>query len=131
MMRWTRRSARISRNIVCSIFIAGFSAILVASLLDVYLFHYLKDLHEGRNLFWLRNNVSTFGGQLVNSTLFVVIAFYTTLTPGQLLSAVVGQIVVKWVIALILDTPLAYLARNYGQGNATWYAFWTRPFWTG
>lgn len=114
-----------------NIFIAGFAAILVASVLDVYVFHYLKDRHEGRNLFWLRNNVSTFGGQLINSTLFVVIAFRSVLTPGQLLGAVVGQVIVKWIIALFIDTPLAYLLRNYGQDKDNWYAFWTKSFWAG
>lgn len=113
------------------IFWAGFFAILVASLIDVYMFHYLKDRHEGRNLFWLRNNVSTFGGQLINSTLFVVIAFYGMLTTEQLLGAVVGQIIVKWFLAFFVDTPLAYLFRNYGQDRDNWFAFWSKSFWTG
>jgi len=113
------------------IFWAGFVAILVASLLDVYLFHYYKEKHKGRNLFFLRNNISTFGGQLVNSTLFVIIAFYTVLTPSQLASAVVGQIVVKWLIALVIDTPLAYMARNYGQDKDGWWEIWTKSYWRG
>lgn len=114
-----------------NIFWAGLIAILVASFMDVYVFHYLKDRHEGKNLFWLRNNASTFGGQLINSTLFVMIAFMTMLTPAQLVSAVAGQVLVKWVIALFVDTPLAYLIRNYGQDLDDWYAFWTKSFWKG
>nr|VFK16532.1 MAG: hypothetical protein BECKLFY1418C_GA0070996_102423 [Candidatus Kentron sp. LFY] len=113
------------------IFIAGFVAIIVSSLLDVYVFHYLKEKHKGKNLFWLRNNVSTLFGQLINSTLFIAIAFASILSIKEIILAISGQLLIKWIIAFFVDTPLAYTFRNYGNGNKQWYAIWKIEFWKG
>jgi uncharacterized PurR-regulated membrane protein YhhQ (DUF165 family) len=51
-------------------------AYLIAQFLDVHIFHYLKDLTQGKHL-WLRNNGSTLISQLVDSIAVICIAqFY-------------------------------------------------------
>lgn len=111
------------------IFIGGFFAILTASLMDVYVFHYLKEKHEGQNKFWIRNNVSTVLGQIVNSTTFVTIAFYNVMTFKMIVMTIAGQLVAKFILAF-LDTPITYLARNYALGRKDFYKFWNRDFWS-
>ncbi|MCQ2070356.1 MAG: queuosine precursor transporter [archaeon] len=71
---------------------------------DVVVFHRLRNAHLGMK--WLRNNVSTFASQSVDSVLFILIAFGGT---GVDIPVMVGsQIAVKWLIALC-DTPVFYL----------------------
>lgn len=87
--------------------IAGAVAFLVSQLIDVTLFHHLKIRHgEGR--LWLRNNLSTGLSQLVDTILFISIAFYGLFPVGEL---ILGQYLVKLLIAL-LDTPFVYLGKR-------------------
>ena len=85
------------------ILLASMVAFLSAQMTDVIIFSKLKRMTGGRFL-WLRNNVSTFMGQVVNSVLLITIAFYGVYPIGPL---IVGSIGLKWLIALI-DTPLVY-----------------------
>ena len=76
---------------------------LVSQHLDVWSFNFLKKLTKGKHL-WLRNNASTISSQLVDSTLFITIAFYGVF---PVLPLILGQWMVKVIIAL-LDTPFIY-----------------------
>ena len=86
------------------IIIASFAAYLVSQLHDVWAFHFWKKLTRGRHL-WLRNNLSTATSQLIDSTLFITIAFYGIMPIWPL---IMGQWIIKFTIAA-LDTPLVYL----------------------
>lgn len=85
------------------IILASLIAYGVSQTLDVWVFSRLKTLTRGRWL-WLRNNVSTFLSQLVDTVIFITIAFYGELPILQLMWA---QLLVKYGIAL-LDTPVVY-----------------------
>lgn len=85
------------------IVLASMVAFLTSQIWDVVVYDKLKALTKGRYLV-LRNNVSTFSSQLVNSALFITIAFYGT---QPVLQLIFGSILLKWVIAAI-DTPLVY-----------------------
>ena len=87
------------------IIIASFTAYLISQFHDVHVFHLLKRLTGGRHL-WLRNTVSTAVSQLIDSVLFITIAFYGTMPVGPL---IIGQWILKFAIA-VLDTPIIYLA---------------------
>ncbi len=87
--------------------IAGAVAFLVSQLIDVTLFHHLKTRHGDRRL-WLRNNLSTGISQLIDTTLFISIAFYGTFPIFEL---IIGQYLIKLLIAL-LDTPFLYLGKR-------------------
>jgi queuosine precursor transporter len=85
------------------IIIASLIAYLVSQYTDVWIFSKVKTITEGRFL-WLRNNLSTAISQLIDSVIFITIAFYGVM---PLFELVVGQWVIKLLIA-VLDTPIAY-----------------------
>lgn len=75
--------------------------------LDVTIFHHLKDKHGEKRL-WLRNNASTMTSQLIDTTIFITIAFWGTVPTIVLLSMIATQYVFKFCVAII-DTPFVYL----------------------
>lgn len=83
---------------------ASLVAYLVSQKHDIWLFHFLKSRTNGKYL-WLRNNASTVISQLIDSTIFVSIAFWGILPVGEI---ILGQWLVKMAIAFI-DTPIVYM----------------------
>lgn len=81
-------------------------AYLVSSLLDVWLFAWIRK-RTGERAFWLRKNGSTFISQFVDTGLFVLMAFSFTMPWQPLLVMWLGQYLVK-VSAAPLGTPLSY-----------------------
>ena len=88
----------------------GTIAYIVSQLHDVWIYHFLKGKTKGKYL-WLRNNVSTMFSQLINTVIFVTIAFYGIQPIGKL---IVGHYIGKLVVAL-LDTPFIYLCVHLMQ----------------
>ncbi len=84
---------------------------MVSQNFDVYLYDKIKQLTKGKHL-WLRNNVSTMSSQLIDTILFISVAFYGTMSNEALVGMMIGQYVVKLIIALC-DTPFLYLTRLY------------------
>jgi len=73
---------------------------------DVWFFSKLKDRTNGRHK-WLRNNASTMTSQLLDTVIFITIAFIGT--PGVELGIMMfSQYVLKLLIAAV-DTPIFYL----------------------
>ncbi len=89
------------------IVLASMVAYLVSQHHDVWAFHFWRNITKGKFL-WLRNNASTMVSQGIDTVLFISIAFIGTVPTNVLLSMLVGQYVMKLVIAL-LDTPLCYI----------------------
>ncbi|MGQ9484183.1 MAG: queuosine precursor transporter [Desulfosoma sp.] len=85
------------------IIVASFCAYLLSQYHDVWAFHLLRQLTGGKHL-WLRNNLSTAVSQLIDTVVFITIAFYRVMPIAPL---ILGQWVIKLVIA-ILDTPVVY-----------------------
>ena len=97
----------------------GMSArILVASVVafgisqthDLWAFNFWKQKTKGKYL-WLRNNASTVVSQLLDTTLFMFIAFYH-MTPKFTTQFVVSLIIPYWLLKVLvaaLDTPICYL----------------------
>ena len=86
------------------IMVASLTAYLFSQYHDVWAFHFWKRVTTERFL-WLRNNASTIVSQLLDSVVFITIAFYGSL---PVIPLIFGQWVVKVGIAL-LDTPFVYL----------------------
>jgi hypothetical protein len=84
--------------------VASLTAYLFSQYHDVWAFHFWKRVTTERFL-WLRNNASTIVSQLLDSVVFITIAFYGSL---PVMPLIFGQWVVKVGIAL-LDTPFVYL----------------------
>ena len=98
---------------------ASLVAYLFSQFYDVWLYTLLRDRMQGRRL-WLRNNVATILSQLIDSVVFIIIAFYDVMPVWPLIS---GQWAVKVVLALC-DTPLVYGAlwciRRYMAAQETY-----------
>lgn len=78
---------------------------LVAQFNDVLIFHKLKEKCSGKHK-WLRNNVSTMISQLLDTAIFITIAFIGTVP--NIFTMILSQYAVKAFYALI-DTPFFYL----------------------
>lgn len=89
----------------------GWTAYLVGQHLDVWGFFLLKRTRLGGELLWLRSWGSTLLGQLIDTAIFITIAFAGT---APLLPTIAGQYLVKLVIAS-LTTPLVYAAVGWGR----------------
>lgn len=87
------------------IVVASFAAYIVSQNHDVVAFLFWNRMTGGRFL-WLRNNASTAVSQLIDTVIFIPIAFAGRVDV-PLMSLIVGQYVVKLIIAII-DTPLIY-----------------------
>lgn len=102
---WNQQEAfRTIMGSTSRIIIASFIAYIVSQLHDVWSFLMWKSFTGGRHL-WLRNNASTWVSQLIDTVIFINIAFYGTAPIGALIK---GHYIVKIIIS-ILDTPFVYL----------------------
>jgi len=90
------------------IVLASLLAYLVAQLHDVWAFHLWKRITNGKHL-WIRNNASTMISQLLDSCVFVLVAFSFSLPWAVVLQMIVVQYVTKVIIAAA-DTPFVYAA---------------------
>jgi uncharacterized integral membrane protein (TIGR00697 family) len=103
--------------------VASMVAFVCSQSWDVFVFHKVRDAYikkhgsrkGGR---WIWNNASTIGSQLIDSIIYVIIAFgfgfgwlFNNNMRGMLLSMIVGQFLCKAILAL-LDTPIFYLLTN-------------------
>jgi len=97
------------------ILIASIAAFVVAQLVDVHIFDWLKAKTEGRYLA-LRNNVSTFAGQTLDTVIFYTIAFIGVVP--NILELIIVTCIVKYLIAAI-DTPFLYLAKRIANSKSS------------
>lgn len=93
------------------VILASMAAYLFAQLVDVRLFHFWRELTNGRHL-WLRNNASTIVSQLLDSALVVLVLFAGEMAPAGMLELVLDLWLFKLLVALA-DTPFFY-----------WGTFW-------
>ena len=84
---------------------ASLVAYMVAQFNDVLIFHKLKEKTNGKHK-WLRNNVSTMTSQLLDTAIFITIAFIGTVPNIWVMIA--SQYLIK-VVYTLLDTPFFYL----------------------
>lgn len=93
------------------IWAGGIVAYGVSQTLNVTLFAWLKG-REGERLLWLRAALASVGSQVVDTLLFVTIAFYGAFPVGKLL---VGQMIAKVALSAVLVPPLIYAAVALGR----------------
>jgi uncharacterized integral membrane protein (TIGR00697 family) len=109
---WTRQAA--FEQVLGSslrLLLGGWSAYLLGQHLDVWGFFLIKKTRFGGERLWLRSLGSTLIGQLIDTTVFITIAFAGDI---PLLPTIIGQYLVKLVIAA-LTTPAIYLAVGWGR----------------
>lgn len=102
-------------DLVPQVAIGSLLAYIVSQSLSVHIFHWFKVKTAGRFL-WLRNTLSTMISQLIDSTIFCVIAFWGVLTTDLAvwIQIYLSTYFIKFIVAA-LDTPFIYLARSIGR----------------
>ncbi|MEG3177803.1 queuosine precursor transporter [Sphingomonas sp. RB3P16] len=93
------------------IWAGGIIAYGLSQTLNVTIFAALKG-REGSSLLWLRAAIASMLSQVLDTLLFVTIAFYGEFPIGQLLA---GQMLIKVVLSAILVPPAIYLAVAIGR----------------
>lgn len=86
------------------ILLGGWLSYLVGNHVDVTVFHFIRKL-TGEKHYWLRKNVSTAVSQLIDTIIFMTVAFAGVF---PIATAIPGQYLMKMAIAIIC-TPLSYL----------------------
>jgi hypothetical protein len=92
------------------IWLGGIVAYGVSQMLNVTIFSRLK--REGGRMLWLRAGVASVLSQIVDTLLFITIAFYGEFPIGNLL---MGQMLAKVVLSAILVPPLIYFFVGLGR----------------
>jgi uncharacterized integral membrane protein (TIGR00697 family) len=86
------------------IWVGGILAYGVSTFLNVTIFSRLKS-EEGARLLWFRSAVASVLSQIVDTCIFITIAFYGVFPIGELL---LGQMLAKVVLSAVLVPPLVY-----------------------
>jgi uncharacterized integral membrane protein (TIGR00697 family) len=90
--------------------LASLAAYICSQMYDVWMYAFIKKYH-GRKLLWLRSNVSVIFSQLIDNTLFTIIAFYGIFSWDIILQIYVTSLMLKIIVSFV-DTPFLYVARN-------------------
>ncbi len=94
--------------IVPRITAASLAAYLASQFLDVYIFSKLKQKY---NKLWLSNNIGTIVSQIVDTIIFVTIAYIGTM-PIKELFITMGTIYALKVIIALADTGFIYISKK-------------------
>lgn len=88
---------------------ASMIAYLVAQLVDINIFHYIKKITNSKHL-WLRNNLSTMVSQLIDTIIVntIFLGFGMGLDFQIVYKIIIANYLIKILFA-VLDTPLVYL----------------------
>ena len=99
---------------------ASIIAFGVSDFLDVYIFSKIRE-KLGKSRLWLRNNLSNFISQFVDSALFLSIAFYALDDSfASNFSFITGLLIPYWLLRCALsvaETPLVYLGVKWLKGK--------------
>ncbi|GAA0735803.1 queuosine precursor transporter [Sphingomonas japonica] len=98
------------------IWIAGIIAYGVSQTLNVTIFAALRGQGTGSgggNLLWLRAATASVLSQIVDTLIFITVAFYGLFPIGELL---VGQMITKVALSIVLVPPLIYAFVGLGRG---------------
>ena len=86
------------------IWLGGILAYGVSTFLNVTIFSRLK-ASEGSRLLWLRSAVASALSQIVDTLIFITVAFYGVFPIGEL---ILGQMLAKVVLSIVFVPPLVY-----------------------
>lgn len=88
--------------------LASMLAYLAAQFIDIKIYHFWKQLTQGRML-WLRNNFSTFTSQFLDTFLVVSLLSIFNILPWNLFWGLVLSGFLFKVIVALFDTPILYV----------------------
>ena len=88
--------------------LASMMAYLFAQFIDIRVYHFWKNITQGKHL-WLRNNFSTFSSQFIDTaTVLILLCSFGIINWDKFSGLMISGVVFKIMIA-ILDTPFLYL----------------------
>lgn len=93
------------------IWLGGILAYGISTLLNVTIFSRLK-AKEGKGLLWLRAGIASVLSQVVDTLIFISVAFYGVFPITELL---LGQMLAKVVLSAVLVPPAVYLFVSLGR----------------
>lgn len=99
--------------------VASLAAYLLSQRHDVWAYHFWKKRFSKDHQIWLRNNLSTMISQLIDSVVFVLIAFWGVYEWAVLLEIFITTYLLKWVVAAA-DTPFVYWGKKIYKRNRFW-----------
>lgn len=98
-------------GMVPRITLASLAGYVLSQSVDVFMYHFIwNKTGNSKKGLWLRNNGSTLTSQLIDTVVFVLIAYAGVLLANALIQMLLTTYMFKAIVAL-LDTPFAYLAR--------------------
>ncbi len=102
--------------------LASLTAFALAEFADILIFHKIRE-RMGKSKLWLRNNVSNIISQLIDTTIFMTLAFYAFDKPfSNNLSFLIGLILPYWLLKCamsVLETPFVYIGVNWLREGKT------------
>lgn len=114
---WVQESYDTVFGISIRMAIASLVAFVVAEYQDVLSFFFFKS-NIGARYFWVRSNLSNLWSQFLDTTLFMVIAFYGVYSNPTLIRIVISWWLFKVAMGLVY-TPLSYLGIRLLRGAAS------------
>ena len=94
------------------IFVSSMVANICSQNFDVFMYHFIwKKTGNNKRFLWLRNNGSTTVSQLIDTVVFILLAFWCMYPAGTVLNLLFTTYIFKALVA-ILDTPFIYAARK-------------------
>jgi uncharacterized integral membrane protein (TIGR00697 family) len=97
-------------SVLPRIALASLVAYLISQSHDVWFFARLKKRDEGKRL-WLRNNLSTVSSQLLDNTVFTLIAFVGVFSWDIIAQIFLTSMIMKVIVAAC-DTPFVYWSKK-------------------
>ncbi|MBI9088383.1 MAG: queuosine precursor transporter [Desulfobacterium sp.] len=91
---------------------ASLIAYFISQSHDVWAYDFWKKRFPSAKLLWLRNNASTMVSQLIDSSVFTLLAFWGVFPATALFEIFWTTYLLKWVVGAA-DTPFIYLARHW------------------
>jgi uncharacterized integral membrane protein (TIGR00697 family) len=99
--------------------IASLAAYLLSQRHDVWAYHFWRKRFSKDNQIWLRNNLSTGVSQLIDSSVFVLVAFWGVFENSVLLEIFITTYFLKFIVAAA-DTPFVYWGRSIFKKGKFW-----------
>lgn len=105
------RSLKTIFDFLPRVLVAGLVAYGVSQRHDVWAYKFWKDKFPAKKHIWMRNNFSTLISQILDTLIFVTIAFAGVYPMDVLIEIFLTTYVMKALVAA-LDTPFVYLAAH-------------------
>ncbi|HSO89076.1 MAG TPA: queuosine precursor transporter [Draconibacterium sp.] len=115
----TREATSTIFGLMPRIAVASLIAYLLSQHHDVWAFHFWKNRFPENRHLWIRNNFSTMISQIIDSAVFVLIAFYGVFETDVLFEVFLTTYFLKFLVT-ISDTPFVYWGKMIHKKDVYW-----------